>query len=103
MPGGRDLKIANLGDDFASTLGTRRGTGEWTRPADLARQIGLSTPSRDVLIVNQGVSRWRFKIAKSGTFLSALRESIEILQNGCHVTFSALNRYVSPIEGGFDF
>ena len=85
MPGGRDLKIVNLGDDFASTWGTRRGTGKWMKPADLARQIGLSTPSRDVLIVNQGVSRWRFKIAKSGTFLLALWEPTEILKNGRHI------------------
>ena len=84
MPGGRDLKIANLGDDFASTLGTRRGTGKWTTPADSARQIGLFNPSRDILIVNQGVSRWRFKIAKSGTFLLALWEPMDIPRNGCY-------------------
>ena len=78
------LKNHDIGDVFASALGTSRDTWKLTRSAYLAPRIGLSTPSRDVLIVDQGVSRWRFKIAKSGTFLLALWEPIEILRNGRH-------------------
>ena len=52
-----EIYNCQIRDVLACALGTSRDTGKRTRPSDSARQIGLSTPSRDVLIVDQGVCR----------------------------------------------
>ena len=64
---------------FAFTLTTSRDMAKRTPPFDSTHQIGVSTFSREVLTVDQGVCRWRFKIVKSGTFLLPLWEPIEAL------------------------
>ena len=63
------LKNRGIGDVLASTLGTRGDTRKWMVPFDSAHPIRVSTFSREVLTVKQGVCRWRFKIAKSVLFL----------------------------------
>ena len=72
------LKNHDIGDVFASALGTRRDTGKRMAPFDSAHQIGLSTLSTDVLTLDQGAWRRRFKIAIWVTTLLPLWEPVEI-------------------------
>ena len=53
-------------------------------PLNSALQMSVSTPSRDILIVDQGIHSWRFKIAKSGTFLIFDKEPDKIRENREH-------------------
>ena len=70
------FKNRDLGNIFASILGTRRDTGKWMVPLDSAHRIRVSTLSREVLTVEERVCRWRFKNRELGyVFASALGTS----------------------------
>src|SRR5436190_26806 len=60
------VKKRQIGDVFASALGTSGDTGKWMAPFDSAHQIGLSTYLKDVLIVVWGSSSLDFKISEIG-------------------------------------
>jgi hypothetical protein len=57
----RRLKNREIGDIFASGLGTGGDTAKWMAAIDSARQIYPSTHSEDGLTVDEGVCRWRLK------------------------------------------
>src|SRR5213595_1664946 len=67
---------------YSST--TRPRTSKWRTALKSARQIGVSTISKDVLTVDEGVSGWRLKIAKSDAFLNTVQRTAEICSNGWH-------------------
>src|SRR5436190_10352438 len=60
------VKKRQIGDVFASTLGSSGDTGKWIAPVDSAHQIGLSTCMEDVLIVVGGSSSLDLKISEIG-------------------------------------
>ena len=76
------FKNREIGDVFASGLGTSRDTAEWTPTFDSAHQRGLSTPSKGVLTVDEGVCGWGFRFAEFWTFLIIAEELRELPQNG---------------------
>jgi len=51
------VKKRQIGDVFASALGTSGDTGKWMVPLDSAHQIGIFTLSRKVLTVDEGVCK----------------------------------------------
>src|SRR5213596_2422564 len=63
-----------------------------------ARQIGVSTISKDVLTVDQGVSGWIFKNSKIGRFLPYLHDQGPYIQADNAIGFSASNTSINPIE-----
>ena len=54
--------ICGIWDVFNYCGRTRRDTAKLTTALDSARLIGVSTLSKDVLTVDEGVCRWGFKI-----------------------------------------
>src|SRR5205814_718873 len=65
---------------YSSTLRPRKS--KRTTVLKSARQIGVSTISKDVLTVDEGVCGWRFKNAKFGAFLITVREPAPVRPNG---------------------
>ena len=65
------LKNREIGDVFASGLGTSGDTAKWTATIDSAHQIYSSTPSEDGLTVDEGVCRWRLKNREIGDVLTS--------------------------------
>ena len=59
------VKKRQIGDVFASALGTSGDTGKWIAPFDSAHQIGPSTCIEDLLIVVKGSSSLEFKKQRS--------------------------------------
>src|SRR5436190_356279 len=69
------LRIST-GNVFAPASRTSGRTAKRTPPFDSARRNGLLTCSREVLTVDEGVSRWGFKNGRIGNvFASASRTS----------------------------
>ena|SRR5439155_358003 len=54
-------KNSKIGLNFRHNFVTRAAIAKRMVPSDSACRIGVSTLSREVLIVDQGVCRWRFK------------------------------------------
>src|SRR5436190_3961006 len=62
------LEECQIGDVFASPLGTSGDTGKWMVPLDSAHQTGASILLREVLAVEEGVCRCRIKICEIGSY-----------------------------------
>ena len=76
------FKNREIGDVFNYCGRTRRDTAKRTTALDSARLIGVSTLSKDVPTVDEGVCRWGFKFAEFGTFLIIAEELGQIRRNG---------------------
>ena len=82
---------------------TRQDTVKRTPPFDSAHQIGIFTPSTEILTIDQVVCGWGFKIVKSRTFLLALWEPVERYgETDETFRFSVSNGCIYPLEGGSD-
>ena len=76
------FKNGRIGNVFASTGETSRDRAKRMVLLDSAHRIGVSTLSRDVLNVDEGVCGSWFKNRRIGTFLLPLREAVDVRGNG---------------------
>ncbi len=79
---GRGFENRRIGNVFASTGETSRDRAKRMVLLDSAHRIGVSTLSRGVLNVDEGVCGSRFKNRRIGTFLLPLREAVAVRGNG---------------------
>ena len=79
---GWGFKNGRIGNVFASASRTSRDTAKGMVRLDSAHRIGVSTLSRGVLNVDEGVCGSRFKNRRIGTFLLPLREAVPVRGNG---------------------
>ena len=95
----RRLKKRQIGDIFASALGTSGDTGKWMLPLDSAHQIGLSSFLEDVLIVVWGSSSLDFKKQRNRSrFWLYLHNQGQYGNMDDGVGFSASNRFIYAPE-----
>src|SRR5438552_11584082 len=100
------LRIST-GNIFAPASRTSGRTAKRTPPFDSARRNGLLTCSREVLTVDEGVSRWGFKNGRIGNvFASASRTSRDtakrmvVLGSAHRIGVSTLSRGVLNVDEG---
>ncbi len=98
----RRLKKRQIGDIFASALGTSGDTGKWMLPLDSAHQIGLSSFLEDVLIVVWGSSSLDFKKQRNRSrFWLYLHNQGQYGNMDDGVGFSVSNRFIYAPERRF--
>src|SRR5437667_4106953 len=91
---GWGFKNGRIGNVFASTGETSRDRAKRMVPLDSAHRIGVSTLSRGVPNVDEGVCGSWFKNRRIGTFLLPLREAVAVRGNGGR-------RWIQRIESGY--
>src|SRR5436190_4796729 len=77
-----EAKIGKIGLDLLYICTTTGATAKRMAPVDSAHQIGLATLLNDVLTVDEGVSGWRLKIAKSDTLFTIPPQPGPVHPNG---------------------
>ena len=81
--------MGQIGDVFASGLGTRGDMARRRQPLDSAHRIGPYTHLREVLTADEGVCRWRFENCEIGCVL-----------NYCGTTSEDTEKWMVPLDSG---
>src|SRR5438552_4125720 len=104
---GRRFKNVRIGNVFASASKGSGRTGKWRAALDSAHRIGVSTLSRGVLNVDEGVWRSRVKNGRIGNVLAAASSSSgrtgkwrAALDSAHRIGVSILSRRVFDVDEG---